>query len=612
MNFISKLTKFVAVVFLGLGLVACSDDDDGGDVIAPDNTIADFVATNNDYSSLAAALEVAGLTATLDGSTNYTVFAPNNAAFNAFLSDNGFDSLGDVPVDLLREVLLNHVQMGEILAGQLSTGYIKSMATGMASNDKLDMYINTENGVMINGVATVTSANVMVDNGVIHAVDAVIGLPSVATFAIADPTFDVLQQALTREDDYPFVGLLMAGGDASPFTVFAPTNDAFASLLDELGADNLDAIDADVLASVLSYHVVAGANVTSGDLTDGMDVTTFETGTFMVNLGDDVTIIDENGRLAKVIVTDVQADNGIIHVVDRVLLPENENITIQNIAKFVAGNANYSSLLAALEKTGLTNVFRGTDNYTVFAPDNDAFARFLNGASLDDVDTDMLRMVLMNHVQSGLIPSTDLTSNMYIESMAAAGPDGENLSMYINVNDGVMINGVSEVVSADNNFTNGIVHAVNEVIGLPDVTVFAIADPMFSSLVTALSRENLVETLQTSGEAPSPFTIFAPTNDAFAAFLGDNTLDDVSSEDLTAVLKYHVVPENNISASEITDGATVATLLEGQSLTLNLTTNVEIVDGDDTNENAIVIAADVQATNGIIHAIDGVLVPASN
>ncbi len=322
MKIYSKLTKFAVVAFLTMGLLGCNNnDDDGTDPVIETNTIADFVASNDNYSSLAAALDAAGLTATLDGSAKYTVFAPNNAAFSAFLAANNFDSLQDVPVDLLKQVLLNHVQTGEIRSQDLSTGYITSMAKGPASDANLSMYISVGDAVMINGVATVTTANIEADNGIIHAVDSVIGLPDITTFATADPTFETLVAALTREDDYNFVEILQATEDPAPFTVFAPTNDAFAALLTELDLTSLEDISSELLSSVLSYHVVTGANVRSGDLSDGMVVTTFETGDFTVNVGDDVTITDERDRTANVIAVDVQATNGVIHVIDQVLLP---------------------------------------------------------------------------------------------------------------------------------------------------------------------------------------------------------------------------------------------------------------------------------------------------
>ena len=323
MKLISKLTKFTAVAFLTLGLASCSDDDDAvDDVVVPEtNTIADFVASNDDYSSLEAALEVTGLTATLDGTANYTVFAPDNDAFAAFLSENGFSDLNDVPTDLLTQVLMNHVQSGMITSGDLTTGYMESMAVGSASEENLSMYIDTSDGVMINGVSNVVTADVEVDNGIIHAVDAVIGLPDITTFAMADPTFETLVAALTREDSYTFVETLMMTEDPAPFTVFAPTNDAFGALLEELEAESLNDISGDVLASVLSYHVVARANVRSGDLSDGMEVTMLNEDSITVNVGDTVTLTDSSGRTSTVVATDVQANNGVIHVLDMVLLP---------------------------------------------------------------------------------------------------------------------------------------------------------------------------------------------------------------------------------------------------------------------------------------------------
>lgn len=322
MLFQSYLKKTAIVVVLSFGFFACSSDDEAGDIVEPSNSIVDFVESNPDYSSLNAALEAANLKATLSGNANYTVFAPNNAAFNAFLSDNGFSGLSAVPVDVLTQILLNHVQEGSIYAEDLTTGYITSMATGDASDENLSMYINTEDGVMINGTSSVTTADIEVDNGVIHAVNSVIGLPDITTFATADPTFEILVAALTREESFDFVPTLQIQESPAPFTVFAPTNEAFVNLLEELELETLDEVPTDVLAAALSYHVVTGANVRSGDITDNMEVTTFESGMFTINTGDPVTITDENERMANIIAVDVQATNGVIHVIDTVLLPE--------------------------------------------------------------------------------------------------------------------------------------------------------------------------------------------------------------------------------------------------------------------------------------------------
>ena len=277
------------------------------------------------------------------------------------------------------------------------------------------------------------------------------------------------------------------------------------------------------------------------------------------------------------------------------------------IVDFAAANG-FNSLVAAVEAAGLTATLSGDTEYTVFAPTDDAFAAFLsdNGfSSLDEVPTDLLTQVLMNHVQAGSVMSTDLSTG-YMESMAEAGPDGENVSLYVNVGDDVMLNGMSTVTGPDNEVDNGVVHAVDAVIGLPDVTTFATADPTFSSLAAALTEAELVETLQAT-DAPAPFTVFAPTDDAFATFLGDDALTDIAAETLTAVLTYHVVGETNAASGDLTDGMTVTTV-QGQDLTINIDGETVTVT-DATGETATVVAANVQATNGIIHAIDMVLMP---
>ncbi|SRX54414.1 fasciclin domain-containing protein [Aequorivita sp. CIP111184] len=312
--------KISLILFITLGIVSCSDDDDSN-TDPQTNTIADFVVSNDDYSSLKAALDKAGLTATLAGQGEFTVFAPNNAAFATFLSANGFASLDEVPTALLTNVLLNHVVSGKVMAADLSTGYINSLATEASSGANLSMYVNTSSGVKLNGISTVTAADIDADNGVIHAVNTVIALPSVVTFATADPTFSTLVAALTRGDQPDFVGVLStpAGTAPAPFTVFAPTNGAFVALLAELGASSLNDIDGPTLTAALNTHVIAGANVRAADLVDGT-VTTL--GADLVVDASNATLTDVNERVSNIIVVDVQAVNGVVHAIDKVLLPQ--------------------------------------------------------------------------------------------------------------------------------------------------------------------------------------------------------------------------------------------------------------------------------------------------
>ena len=314
-----KLFKLSAFVFL-FGFLFVSCDESRDDVETP-KTIYELASMDADLSNLKAAIDKAGLASTLEASGSFTVFAPSNAAFTQFLADNGFANLNDVPNAALKEILLNHVLSNKVMAAQVTTGYVSTLAKGNASSSKnLSMFINTASGVKINGISTVTKTDITASNGVIHKVDKVIGLPTVVTHALANPNFSSLVSALTRNDMPDFAGIL-SGTTNSPFTVFAPTNAAFSSLLTELNLPNLAAVPAATLENVLKYHVVAGANVLSTDITNNMNVTTFQGGTFKITTTGGVKITDANNRVSNVIATDVQCSNGVIHAIDKVLLP---------------------------------------------------------------------------------------------------------------------------------------------------------------------------------------------------------------------------------------------------------------------------------------------------
>jgi uncharacterized surface protein with fasciclin (FAS1) repeats len=327
MKIFKNLFKTVLVLAVSLTIFAsCSDDDYNTPAPAPaTNTIVDFVSSNSDYSILLEALQTAdgGIVESLNSGGPFTVFAPNNAAFRAFLSANNFDYLSDVPTDMLSQILLNHVTGGNALAASLSTGYdIKSLSTATPSGANMSLYINTADGVVINGVSTVTTADVSVDNGTIHAVDAVIGLPTVVTFALADPNFSTLVSALTREDlTFDFIGTLStANGTApAPFTVFAPINQAFLDLVEEVDViDSLDDIDEPKLNAILKMHAVAGANVLAADLSDNMTIATLG-GDITANITGGATLTDSNNRVSTIIAVNVQASNGVIHAIDKVI-----------------------------------------------------------------------------------------------------------------------------------------------------------------------------------------------------------------------------------------------------------------------------------------------------
>lgn len=314
--------KNFAMVVLALSFTACSDDDNSGKA---NKTIATIATETPELSILVDALNRAGLVSTFNGSGDFTVFAPTNSAFQAFLTANEYNSLDDVPPSLLVEVLKNHVLTEGLNSTELATGYFSTLAKGSASStNTLSMFINMSSGVVINGGPTngganvvLTSANIEASNGIIHVVDQVIGLPSVVNHAKANPSFSTLVTTLTSEGQPDFVNILSGTG---PFTIFAPTNDAFTALTAELAAMQLVPTTAQ-LTTVLQYHVVSPANVLAATLMEGQVVTPLAGGTFTVNLEGGATITDGSNRETNIIATDVQATNGVIHAVDRVLLP---------------------------------------------------------------------------------------------------------------------------------------------------------------------------------------------------------------------------------------------------------------------------------------------------
>lgn len=266
-----------------------------------------------------------------------------------------------------------------------------------------------------------------------------------------------------------------------------------------------------------------------------------------------------------------------------------------------------SSLVAALQAADgdLVNVLSGSGPFTVLAPTNEAFNAFLeaNNTTLEDIDKGLLAQVLLNQVIAGNVTSSNLTTaGSGYTSTSATGPGGNNLSLYFNTSSGVEFNGVSSVVTPDISATNGTVHIVDAVIGLPTVVTHAAANPNFITLVGLLDQQGLVTTLD--GTASSPFTVFAPSNDAFTAFETENpgVLASLTSDQVTSVLTYHVVAGANVLSTGIPAGP--ITTLETGTFTITGTTI-----NDEADRDTNIVAFDVQGTNGVIHVISNVLLP---
>lgn len=315
MKFFSTKMFPLAILFLALATFSSCGDDEPMEL-----SIVETAQADSDLSSLVAALTQANLVTALSGDGPFTVFAPTNAAFQALLDSNpDWNALSDIPNDVLTDVLLFHVVSGRVLAADLRDGYVPTLSAG-PNAEGVSLKVDVTGGVKFNNGATPTATDIVTTNGIVHKINQVMLPPNVVGLALANPNFSTLVAALTdARHTTDFVGTLSGAG---PFTVFAPTNEAFQALLDSNDDWNgLGDIPIDLLATVLSYHVVAGANVQSDELTDDQSITTFSTGTLTIDLSSGVNVETTSEQSVPVIVPDVQGSNGVVHGISSVLLP---------------------------------------------------------------------------------------------------------------------------------------------------------------------------------------------------------------------------------------------------------------------------------------------------
>jgi uncharacterized surface protein with fasciclin (FAS1) repeats len=327
--------SFAALLCLMVGTIGCQKDLDPSaetEAVAA-NTIAGIITngytnphgnaaarngsgTKIQFNFLKYALTQTKLMSVLAQDGDYTLFAPSDEAFR----EAGFNSYEDIrkaPVELLKAILTYHVLDAEVTASQVPAG--PNAAITMLSGQKAYVTSNTS-GVFINGVSVV-SADIMALNGVIHVIDRILMPPvgNIVETAVANPNFSYLVAAVFRasQGSVNVAGVLSSAG---PFTVFAPTNAAFIAAGFPTTA-SIMAADPATLTAILTYHVI-GARVFSSDLVDGAMPTMLSGGTTTIDLDAGARIKGtSNTTYSNITQTDIVATNGVIHVIDQVLLP---------------------------------------------------------------------------------------------------------------------------------------------------------------------------------------------------------------------------------------------------------------------------------------------------
>ena len=478
--------------------------------VMPTSTIMDIVSNSPDHTILETALITSGLDATLGNPGDFTLFAPTDAAF-ALLPAGTVDALLADPNGQLVDVLLYHVLGGTVLSTDLVDGM---MAMTIQGSDVL-VTINA-NGVFIND-AQVIVADIMTDNGVVHVIDAVLLPP-------AQPTNTILDIVVNSADHNTLEAAVLAAGlegalaSPGPFTVFAPTDAAFAAL----PAGTVDALLADPtgdLMQVLLYHAVTGVAL-STDLSDGMVITTLQ--------GQDVTVTITGGNVfingAQVIVADIIADNGVVHVIDAVLIPALNPIPT-TVVDIIVNSPVHTILETAVLAAGLEGTLSGDGPFTVFAPTDAAFETLPAGtieALLAD-PTGLLTTILLYHVVGANALSTDLSDGQTIATL-----QGGDVTVTINAN-GVFIND-AQVVVADIIADNGVVHVIDAVL-TPSTSVNETALNATALYPNPVSEQLTISVPSMKGN--TSFSIFNATGSLVSSGSFNSAINQVSVDALS-------------------------------------------------------------------------------
>ena len=611
-------------------------------VVALPNSVYDIISGSSDHTTLKTAIDATGLDGTLSGSGPFTVFAPTDGAFNNLPTGTVTALLNDIPA--LTNILLHHVVGDSVMSGMLSNN---QFVTTLLGTD-VTVTITSSGDVYVDN-AMVTVVDLVGDNGVVHVIDLVL-IPNTASNSVYDiisasPSHTTLNTAIMS---CSLDGTLSGPG---PFTVFAPTDGAFNNL--PVGTVTALLNDIPALTDILLHHVV-GDSVMSGMLSNNQVVTTL--------LGTDVSVtINSSGVYidnALVTLVDLVGDNGVVHVIDAVLIPSfdcngvqngpalidscgdcqlayiydyvTHNVTFINdtnsvvlgvtemlvlpnnpmnpywnsgcvsntVYDIISGSSDHTTLTTAIDATGLDGTLSGSGPFTVFAPTDGAFNNLPTGtvtALLNDIP--QLTNILKHHVVGDSVMSGMLSNNQVVTTLS-----GTDVTVTITSSGDVYIDNAMVTV-VDLIGDNGVVHVIDAVL-LPPSPPNSVYDIIANStehttLKTAIAASGLESTLK----GPGPFTVFAPTDGAFnnlPAGTVTDLLNDIPA--LTDILLHHVVGDSVMSG--MLSNNQVVTTLSGTDVTVTITSS-----GDVYIDNAMVTVVDLVGDNGVVHVIDAVLLP---
>jgi transforming growth factor-beta-induced protein len=559
------------------------------------NSIAGRVVGDGDLSTLLALVVLAGLDGAVAAAGELTLVAPTNDAFAKLPAATVEFVTSTQGKATLTQILLYHVFPGIFVSSELSDGITVNTLQG----GTVEVSVGNA-GVFFNDAKAV-EVDILANNGVVHKIDTVLnpadgedaGLPeeeTIVDFVVGNPDLKSLTAAVVRAD---LVGALSSDG---PFTLFAPNDSAFGALPPAI-VETLLTNDEFIphLTDLLLYHVLAGEFLAI-DLSDDLTVSAVNGETLLITLPP-IAVNDNKVRSA-----DNDVSNGVVHIIDGVLIP---SWVSNSIAGRVVGDGDLSTLLALVVLAGLDGAVAAAGELTLVAPTNAAFAK-LSAATVEFLLSGdgkaTLTQILLYHVFPGIFVSSELSDGITVDTL-----QGGTVEVSVG-NAGVFFND-AKAVEVDILANNGVVHKIDTVLnpadgeneGLPEeetIVDFVVGNPDLTSLTAAVVRAGLVDALNSGG----PFTLFAPNDRAFGALPSEivNTLltNDEFIPHLTDLLLYHVLDAELRSAHIFNFRVTA---LNGEKLLLS-------TDPIGINGN-VVVSADNLESNGVVHIIDGVLIP---
>jgi uncharacterized surface protein with fasciclin (FAS1) repeats len=288
----------------------------------------------------------------------------------------------------------------------------------------------------------------------------------------------------------------------------------------------------------------------------------------------------------------------------------------QTLAEIVIMNEHTDSLLLALQHTGMVSTFQGSSKLTLFAPTNSAFAALIASDTvgwnrITDVPVQVLTQLLMYHVTTGQLMTADMRDDQYIPTLNDNSPNRNNTVIEMDTEAGVWLNNRARITHSNVEATNGVIHMIDSVLMPQNVVQLGLADERFNMLVSAVSLFGDTLTDVLSAKTAGGITVFAPVDSAFQAFLNANSytsLQDIPRNTLKSILEYHILSGTNARAAELTQDKMLNTL-NGNSLQVDRNNGIQLVTGNSMQGNVDIIAFNIQGTNGVIHAVDQLLLP---